>query len=113
MGCHREVSVQQNIVYRQVGDTQLELDLYFPPSKPKNPRPAVIVLHGGAWRHGDKGDMMEVAIKLAKRGYVVASVGYRFAPAWPFPAQLEDVQAAVRWLRQHAKEYQIEPEKIG
>jgi len=112
-GCHREVSVQQNIVYRQVGDTQLELDLYFPPSKPKKPRPAVIVLHGGAWRHGDKGDMMEVAIKLAKRGYVVASVGYRFAPDWPFPAQLEDVQAAVRWLRQHAEEYQIEPEKIG
>lgn len=56
---------------------------------------------------------MELAIKLAKRGYVVASVGYRFAPDWPFPAQLEDVQAAVRWLRQHAKEYQIEPEKIG
>ena len=81
LGCHREVSVQQNIVYRQVGDTQLELDLYFPLFKPKNPRPAVIVLHGGAWRHGDKGDMMEVAIKLAKRGYVVASVGYRFAPA--------------------------------
>ena len=111
--CHREVRVQQNIVYRQVGDTQLELDLYFPPSKPKKPRPAVIALHGGAWRHGDKGDMMEVAIKLAKRGYVVASVGYRFAPDWPFPAQLEDVQAAVRWLRQHAEEYQIEPEKIG
>ena len=82
MGCHREVSVQQNIVYRQVGDTQLELDLYFPLSKPKNPRPAEIVLHGGAWRHGDKGDMMEVAIKLAKRGYVVASVGYRFRPSW-------------------------------
>ena len=113
LGCNRQIEVQTNIVYRQVSEQKLKLDLYLPKLKPKKRRPALIALHGGAWKQGDKTDMSEIATKLAKRGYVVASVQYRFAPESVFPSQLEDVQAAVRWLRKHDDRHQIDSEKIG
>ena len=113
LGCHGPVEIESNIIYRKVEQQELKLDLYLPKSLPKKRRPAIIALHGGAWRQGNKEDMSEIAIKLANRGYVVAAVQYRFAPESVFPSQLEDVQAAVRWIREHADQYQLDEKKIG
>jgi acetyl esterase/lipase len=79
----------------------------------KSLRPAVIVIHGGAWRGGDKKDMRILAEPLAQRGYVVAAINYRLAPKWSYPAQLDDCQRAIRWLRKNAKEFRVDPKRLG
>ncbi|MFA0784831.1 alpha/beta hydrolase fold domain-containing protein, partial [Fervidibacter sacchari] len=90
-----------------------ELDLFLPKDDGKGLRPAVIVIHGGAWRGGDKKDMRILAEPLAQRGYVVAAINYRLAPKWSYPAQLDDCQRAVRWLRKNAKEFRVDPKRFG
>jgi len=113
IGCGRSVITKSDIVYHRVEGVELSLDLYLPRRQPTTPRPSVLVVHGGGWRQGNKVNMERVAMMLAKRGYVAVSVSHRFAPDWSFPAQLEDVQAAVRWVRRHADEYNIDATKIG
>jgi acetyl esterase/lipase len=90
-----------------------DLDLFLPKDDGKSLRPAVIVIHGGAWRGGDKKDMRILAESLAQRGYVVAVINYRLAPKWNYPAQLDDCQRAVRWLRKNAKEFRVDPKRFG
>ncbi len=79
------------------------LDLYLP--KGGGPFPLILVIHGGAWLWGDKSDC-EVGWMLhgLARGYAVASMNYRLSPEAPFPAQIYDVKAAIRYLRAHAGE---------
>jgi acetyl esterase/lipase len=90
-----------------------DLDLFLPKDDSKSLRPAAIVIHGGAWRGGDKKDMRILAEPLAQRGYVVAAINYRLAPKWSYPTQLDDCQRAVRWLRKNAKEFRVDPKRFG
>lgn len=89
------------------------LDLY-KPRRTSQPRPLVIYIHGGGWmgghtRHsGAFEDWPGVLASLAARGYVVASVEYRLSSEAPFPAAVQDVKAAIRWLRAHANEFGID-----
>ncbi len=74
-----------------------------------------VYVHGGGWQNGDKNSgagAMAVG-ELVKRGYLVASVNYRLAPQYKFPAQIEDVKCAIRFLRAHAKEYNLDSKRIG
>jgi acetyl esterase/lipase len=73
----------------------------------------VVCLHGGGWVSGDRKQMSQTLEVLARRGYVAVAPDYRLAPAHPFPAPLEDCKLAIRWLRAHAAQYQIDPERIG
>lgn len=104
-------AVEVDIVYGEVGDAELKLDLARPAGP--GPFPAVVLLHGGGWRTGNKQDVRGWLPFLAAQGYVAASVGYRLAPGAVFPAQLEDAKTAVRFLRTHAKKYAINPEQVG
>ncbi|MCA8991197.1 MAG: alpha/beta hydrolase fold domain-containing protein [Planctomycetaceae bacterium] len=99
-----------DIPYVENGHERQVLDLYLPESTGK-PRPLVLWIHGGAWRAGDKnsGPWMP----LLEKGFVVASMNYRLSQHATFPAQIEDCKAAVRWLKQHAKEYEIDPDHFG
>ena len=90
-----------------------ELDLFLPKDDGKKLRPAVVVIHGGAWRSGDKGQLRMLAELFARRGYVAAAINYRLAPKYSYPAQLDDCQRAVRWLRKNAKEYRVDPKRFG
>lgn len=83
------------------------------PSKSGEPRPAILLVHGGGFRAGSKESYLPLAIKLAEHGFVAATVDYRLAPRSPFPAAVEDVKAAVRFLRANAAKYQIDPNRIG
>lgn len=95
----------------------LHLDLYLPPGKPAR-RPLVIYIHGGGWMAGHPrqsgafANWPDVLALIASRGYVVASVEYRFSGEAPFPAAIQDVKAAIRWLRAHATEYGIDPGRV-
>lgn len=97
------------------GHPAWRLDLAVPDPLSGSPRPAIIFLHGGGWRQGDKriGYFLQGAIDYAKRGYVCASVNYRLAGEAPFPASVVDTRCAVRWLRAQAKTYNIDPSRIG
>ena len=106
-----EFEVLANVPYVTRGEQPLRMNLYIPEGD--GPFPAVLLVHGGAWRMGNRWHMHSVGQKLASRGYTVASISYRFAPAHRFPAQLEDCADAVRFLRQNAQKYKCDPERIG
>ena len=107
-----KVKEERDIVYTKAGGTELKLDLAAP-EQGDGPFPAVLVIHGGAWRSGNKADVGRVLPQFAARGYVAVSPQYRFCPKERFPAQVHDVKAAVRWIKAHAKERRIDPEHIG
>ncbi len=92
-----------------------KLDLYLPERGSQSLRPAIVVVHGGGWRGGDKrrGQWATIPADYASEGYVAVSVNYRLTDEAPWPAQLEDVKAAVRWLRAHSLEYRVDPDRIG
>jgi acetyl esterase/lipase len=106
------IRIEKDLVYGKAGGVELKLDVAVPRDG-DGPFPAVVCLHGGAWRTGKRQDMSKVTELLASRGFVAATVSYRLAPAHKFPAQIEDCRAAVRWLRASAKKYRIDPDRIG
>ncbi|WP_028079783.1 alpha/beta hydrolase [Solimonas soli] len=89
----------------------LPADIYRPCGD--GPYPAVLVLYGGGWRAGDRTQLAAVARTLAAHGYVAVAASYRLAPRYTFPAQLRDVQLAVRWMRAHASDHAIDARRIG
>ena len=113
------VKAYPDVVYSQVnGYRPMTLDLYVPP-KGKAARPLVIYVHGGGWTGGTSrnaaayANFPAVLADLAARGYVVASVNYRLSGEARFPAAIDDVQAAIRWLRAHAGEYGIDKSRVA
>ncbi len=105
-----QADVQRNIEYAKVGDRSLKLDLYRPRHS-DTPTPVIIWVHGGGWEQGSK-DVCP-AIPMLAEGFAAVSVQYRLTDAAPFPAQIHDVKAAVRWLRAHAEEYNLDPDRFG
>ena len=106
------LKTEYDVVYTEAGGTKLAIDIARPGSG-NGPFPAVLAIHGGAWRQGNKKDMRPLLLELARRGYVAASPEYRFCPKETFPAQVHDVKAAVRFLKAHAKDYHLDPERVG
>ncbi len=100
-----------NIEFDNPADQHLQLDLAAP--KGAGPFPAVLCIHGGGFRAGDRQSYDGMCKKLAEHGYVAATVTYRLAPKFPFPAAVLDVKSAVRWLRANADKYKIDPKRIG
>ena len=101
-----------NVEYKKVDGKSLALDLYFDPGTTWR-KPLVIYIHGGGWSGRTKSDGLWYANAFVKRGYVFASIDYRLSTVAVFPAQIEDAKAAVRFLRAHASDYRIDPDRIG
>src|SRR5580765_8532230 len=106
-----KVSFERDVVYGKTGDEELKLDLAKPTGD--GPYPCLVFIHGGAWMGGSKSGYDSTIQEFAKKGYFAATVEYRFAPKFKFPCQVEDVKCAVRYLRTHAKDLHINPEKFG
>jgi acetyl esterase/lipase len=112
------VDTENGVVYGEADGQELILDIARPPAR-DDPRPAVILIHGGGWTEylGSRLDMSMPALELAKAGYVAFNVEYRLLTSEPgvhmWPAQLDDVQRAVRWVRANAATYGVDPERIG
>jgi acetyl esterase/lipase len=109
------VSVQKDIEYGPRGGDKLLLDLYQPADAGSKPRPAIVLIHGGSWSSFDKSTMSGMGNFLARSGFVAASVDYRLWHGTEnrWPAQLDDVQRAVRWLRFNASKYNIDADRLG
>ena len=110
------VLAEKEIVYATLPETTygkrvLHLDL-FRPGKPGK-YPAVLFIHGGGWRSGNKSMDIPLAQQIAAKGYVTASVEYRLSPEALYPAAVYDIKAAIRFLRANAAKYNIDPDKIA
>ncbi|WP_428311635.1 alpha/beta hydrolase fold domain-containing protein [Hydrocarboniphaga sp.] len=107
-----EYQLRRDQVFTPPGWPQaLKADVYLPEGR--GPFPAVLVIHGGGWDSGDRDQVAGIAKRLAKRGYVAVNTQYRLAPGAIYPAQLQDVQQAVLWMRANAAEYHIDPTRIA
>jgi len=100
-----------NVTYIERDGKPLKADIYVP--RGDGPFPAIMLVHGGAWTVGSKGNCFWHAKYFAERGYTAVSISYRLAPASKFPAQIEDCRAALRWMRRDAAKYKIDPQHIG
>ena len=100
-----------NKTYCTMDGEPQKMDIYFPQTG--GPWPVVFYIHGGSWMEGDKGEAAGLGSWLTPQGYVVVSVNYRLYPFARFPAMIEDIKCAVRFLRANAVEYNIDPNRIG
>ncbi|PYJ18845.1 MAG: hypothetical protein DME96_00530 [Verrucomicrobia bacterium] len=103
-------AIQRDLVYKRINGAVLTLDLYCP-EKVSGPLPVIVWIHSGGWSRGRKERCP--AVTLVQDGYAVASIDYRLTTTAPFPAQIEDCKAAVRWLRANASTYHLDPDHIG
>jgi dipeptidyl aminopeptidase/acylaminoacyl peptidase len=105
------VSVQNDVTYGEATGVTLTMDVYKPSGD--GPFPALVMIHGGVFTHGDKSNLEPDAQFFASNGYACFSINYRLAPQYKFPAGLEDSQAAVEFIRSHADQYNVNPDRIG
>ncbi len=106
------VKMEKDVEYGKGGDVSLKLDLYSPKNLTK-PAPAVVLIHGGAWKMGHRSMYHYYCTKLAERGYVAVTVSYRLTGVATFPAAVEDVKCAVRWMRANAERLGVDPDRIA
>jgi acetyl esterase/lipase len=108
---HERVSIARGIVFAEPDGRPLKLDFY----RPDEERlfPVVIQIYGGAWQSGEPADDTAFATRLAKDGYLVASIDYRHAPQSRWPAQIDDVRTAIDWVLAHASEYGGDPRHVA
>ena len=103
---------KRNVVYDRIKKRELQLDVFYPSTSLTKKRTAIIFIHGGGWRSGDKTMHHALMQHLAAIGYVGITPEYRLSTEALFPAAVEDIQAAIRWTRKNAAQYNIDPDKI-
>ncbi len=103
--------VREKIVYSTVEGRDLHLDAFV--QKKEGRHPAVLVIHGGAWRSGNRKQLAGYAVSLAQRGFNCFAIDYRLAPKDKFPAQIDDCRAALKWVRSNSDEYKVDTAKVG
>jgi acetyl esterase/lipase len=94
------------------GDPDQKFDVYIPESSEAT-LPLIILVHGGAWTAGDKGNVSAIAQFLSAQGFVVVNMNYRLLPEFSYPAPLEDFQLLLQWISQNALQYRIDTARIG
>jgi len=107
-----EIEIVRDVVYGQGGTRTIRMHLVRPKA-PSQPMPVVVYIHGGAWRQGSKEGGVSLLRSLARKGYLGATIEYRFSQEATFPAQIEDCKCAIRHLRANAKTYGLDPDRIG
>jgi len=108
------VKAIRNLDYAGSGNPRQMVDLYLPEkSAATGPLPVVCWIHGGAWRAGDRANGAQVAQLVATGRYAGISIGYRLTDEAIWPAQIHDCKAAIRWIRAHASEHGLDPNRIA
>jgi len=110
-----EISVRLDQPYAGNDNPKQQVDVYLPKQpRTKDPLPVVALIHGGGWVNGDRLGYAATAIQMARTGdYAAVTVGYRLTKEASWPAQVHDCKAAIRWIRVHAKELNIDPDRIA
>jgi acetyl esterase/lipase len=108
-----DVDYRAGVVYRtDAAGRDMKMHLFAPRASGAR-RPGVVFVHGGGWRNGSPAKHLRAAALLVERGWVTASIAYHLVPEARWPAQRDDVAAAIAWLRAHAGEIGLDPQRIG
>ena len=110
--CVAKSGIRKDIEYGRAGEESLRLDACVPEGG--GPFPAAILVHGGGWTGGDKTAGVDpLFASLSKAGVGWFSINYRLAPKYRYPSSIEDVEAAIRWIKAHAKEFNVDPQRLA
>lgn len=107
----KDVTFIEGVTYASRPSTELKVDLYLPESK--TPTPLVVWIHGGGWLAGNRKSSPDLRQYYASRGIAMATIDYRLSHEAIFPAQIEDVKAAIRWLRGNDAQYNLDPNHVA
>ena len=107
-----ELQSFQGITYKTTSEKELQLDLYHQ-KKLNGKAPLLMFIHGGSWKKGKKDDYRRYLVDFAMKGYVTATVAYRFSQEAAYPAALDDVTCALQWLKNNADDYHIDTNKVA
>jgi PelA/Pel-15E family pectate lyase len=108
-----DIAFEKDIVYKTTDNHKLHLDLFKPKSDDDKIFPAVLLIHGGGWKSGNKTMLNPMAAKIAESGYVGITVEYRLSPEAKFPAAIYDIKEALMWVKQNAEKYNIDKSRIA
>lgn len=107
-----QAGLKTDIEFAKAGDVSLTLDAYTPDGD--GPFPTCILVHGGGFTNGDKTSYIKPLFDpLSKAGFTWFTINYRLAPQHTWPACADDVASAIRWVREHAAEYKVDPKRIA
>lgn len=109
----QDVDVRRDVVFGTGGGRDLKMHIVLPKKAASSPSPAYVWIHGGGWQGGTKESGVWNVTALVRNGFVGATIEYRLTGEAPFPAQIEDCKCAIRYLRAHAKQYNIDPNRIA
>lgn len=107
-----QVNIQKDDAYKFTGDRDLQLDVFTPKNNP-NPLPVVLMVHGGGWISGNKSLLHPMAKVLAERGFAAITAEYRLSPEAKYPAAVYDINTALKWIKDHAGEFNIDEKQMA
>ena len=107
-----DIEAIKDITYKRIADQDLQLDIYKQKGL-QTPAPTLVFIHGGAWKKGKRQDYLPYLIDYAKKGYVTVTVSYRLSKVAKFPAAAQDVNCGIKWIKQHAADYGIDPDRMA
>jgi acetyl esterase/lipase len=102
---------QREIVYKTIGSRALHLDAFY--SNNKSSHPAVVLIHGGGWKSGNKSQMESIAIAMTDKGYSCFTIEYRLSPEAIYPAAVHDIKEAIQYIRKNANLYNVDESKVA
>lgn len=105
------LSEKKDIIYKEIGNRNLYLDAYY--NKNTDLKPALILVHGGGWKSGNKSLMEPIAQHIASKGYACFSVEYRLSPEAIFPAGIYDIKNAIQFVKEYAKDFNVDASKVA
>ena len=107
-----EVLIKDDIVIGRAGERDLKADLFLPPESTSNSK-AIVIVHGGGWREGSKEQLRGYGILLSREGFVCLCAEYRLSQEEKWPAQIQDIKCAIRYIRANSDDLDINPSCIG
>ncbi|MBK8951432.1 MAG: alpha/beta hydrolase [Chitinophagaceae bacterium] len=107
-----KIKEERNVTYSKIGKRELKMDVFYPAGKRVKKRTAIIFIHGGGWRSGDKSMHHQLMQRLALLGYVCFTPEYRLSTEALYPAAVHDIKSSVRWVRKKAKKYHVDTAAI-
>jgi len=108
-----KINSERDLVYGSTSTRDLHLDIFWPIEVQLKKSPGVICIHGGGWASGNKSHLLPLAQKLADQGYFACTIEYRLSPEAKYPAGIYDIKSAIKWVKAHAAEYNLDSSKIA